>query len=246
MFLHSMEGHAAMPRINLRDNDADFKPEQPDPSGPENTPPQLGEYDDGQGRKAPWIVLAVVVVLIGAVVVALNQLHVIQLWGKKAPRVVEALQEPPPAMPEATASGAQAPGGEQAPAITEPTPLPTEPAVREQPSKGTTKGKGKKGSSAAAGSAEGGRIAEQPVPHAEGAAPGGVAVQLSSWPSKGRADRIASSLTTAGFHAYVAQADVNGKTWYRVRIGNYASQSEADAAIAELQRKGFEGAMIVK
>jgi cell division protein FtsN len=44
----------------------------------------------------------------------------------------------------------------------------------------------------------------------------------------------------------VAQADVNGKTWYRVRIGNYASQSEADAAIAELQRKGFEGAMIVK
>lgn len=239
-----------MPRINLRDHDADFKPEQPDPSGPESTPPQLGGYDDGQGRKAPWIVLAVVVVLIGAVVVVLNQFHVIQLWGKKAPRVVEALQEPPAAVPEAAAQGAQAPGGEQTPAVTEPTPLPTEPAASEQLSKGTTKGKGKKGSApaagTAAGSSAGGRIAEQPVTHAEGAAPGEVAVQVSSWPSKGSADRIASRLTAAGFHAYVAQAEVHGKTWYRVRVGNYASQGEADAAIAELQRKGFEGAMIAK
>src|SRR5512143_1241415 len=98
-----------MPRLNLRDHDQDFQPEDPEKSGSESNPPRLDDYDDGEGRKTPWIVLAAVVVLIGVVVVALNQFHVIQLWGKKPARVVESLETVPAATDTAGMAAQQAP-----------------------------------------------------------------------------------------------------------------------------------------
>jgi cell division protein FtsN len=234
-----------MPRLNLRDHDDDFKAEPPDQPGQEPNP-QPGEYDDGQGRRAPWIVLAVVAVLIGVVVVALNHFHVIQLWGKKVPHVVEALPETSPVTQESASPGAQPGVSEAAPPQAEPTPLPTEPA---KPKGKTKAGKRAAAASSAASAGEGGGTGEaagRGSLSAEGPAAGAVAVQVSSWPSRGTAGRIASRLTSAGFHAYVEKAEVNGKTWYRVRVGNYASNAEADAAVRDLQQKGFEGAIVVK
>ncbi len=231
-----------MPRINLRDHDQDFQPEEPEKSGSESTPPRLDEYDDGSGREAPWIVLAAVIVLIGVVIVALNQFHVIQLWGKKPARVVETLEPaaPPPAETSAAAAQETPPG----PSVTETTPLPTEPsggAAAAIP-KGGTKGRSPK----VRPSAETGGGSAAASPYAGQPAAGSYAVQISSWPAKGRADRIASRLGAEGFNAYVEQADVNGKTWYRVRVGKYGSAAEANAAVSSLKEKGYEGAILVK
>ncbi|HEX9006761.1 MAG TPA: hypothetical protein VF889_05675, partial [Bacteroidota bacterium] len=126
-----------MPRLNLRDQNQDLHPGNPGKAGSESNPPRLDDFDDGNGRKTPWIVLAAVVVLIGVVVVALNQFHVIQLWGKKPARVVESL-EPVPAPTETTAAAQQAPA-EPNPAVTEPTPLPTKPSGTAASSKGAAK-----------------------------------------------------------------------------------------------------------
>ncbi len=230
-----------MPRLNLRDQDQDLHPENPGKPGSDSNPPRLDDFDDGNGRKAPWIVLASVVILIGVVIVALNQFHVIQLWGKKPARVVESI-EPLPSPTETTAT-AQQPPAESNPAMTEPTPLPTKPSGVAASSKGAAKSRAPKQNPPA--ETDGGASAGSPSFSGAPSA-GSYAVQISSWPTKGPADRIASRLSTAGFNAYVEEGDVSGKTWYRVRVGKFATRAEANTAIANLTEKGYEGAVVVK
>lgn len=53
-------------------------------------------------------------------------------------------------------------------------------------------------------------------------------VQTGSFSDKGRADSAKETLGTKGIASLVETKDVNGKTYYRVRVGPYTSKNEAD------------------
>jgi DedD protein len=53
-------------------------------------------------------------------------------------------------------------------------------------------------------------------------------VQTGSFPSRTQADKAKEILAAKGLTAIIENGDVKGKTWYRVRIGPYTSQNEAD------------------
>ena len=62
----------------------------------------------------------------------------------------------------------------------------------------------------------------------------GWAVQVAAYPSLDEAQARVLSLREEGHDAYRIEAFVKGQTWYRVRIGPYASKSAAEAASGEL------------
>jgi DedD protein len=53
-------------------------------------------------------------------------------------------------------------------------------------------------------------------------------VQTGSFPSRTQADKAKEILAAKGLTAVIENGDVKGETWYRVRIGPYTSQNEAD------------------
>lgn len=66
---------------------------------------------------------------------------------------------------------------------------------------------------------------------------GGYQLQVSSFRTQGEADQFAVQLRARGHKAYVVEAHVPGRgTWFRVRIGPFASQHAAAS-----YRSGFEG-----
>ena len=73
---------------------------------------------------------------------------------------------------------------------------------------------------------------------AKDAGKGRFTLQLSSFQSRGEADAFVAELKKSGYAPTVAEANVEGKgTWFRVRLGGYASQTEAMAAKAEFEAK---------
>jgi cell division septation protein DedD len=73
--------------------------------------------------------------------------------------------------------------------------------------------------------------AEAPAGHE-----GGYQLQVSSFRTEGEAQAFADQLRARGHKAYVLQAHVQGRgTWYRVRIGPFATQHAASQ-----YRAGFE------
>jgi len=66
---------------------------------------------------------------------------------------------------------------------------------------------------------------------------GGYQLQISSFRTQAEADQFATQLRARNHKAYVTEAHVPGRgTWYRVRIGPFASQHAAAS-----YRAGFEG-----
>lgn len=66
---------------------------------------------------------------------------------------------------------------------------------------------------------------------------GGYQLQISSFRTQAEADQFATQLRARNHKAYVTEAHVPGRgTWYRVRIGPFASQHAAAS-----YRSGFEG-----
>jgi DedD protein len=53
-------------------------------------------------------------------------------------------------------------------------------------------------------------------------------VQTGSFPSRTQADKAREILAARGLTAVIENGDVKGETWYRVRVGPYTSQNEAD------------------
>ncbi|MDR3131342.1 MAG: SPOR domain-containing protein [Treponema sp.] len=53
-------------------------------------------------------------------------------------------------------------------------------------------------------------------------------VQTGSFPTKNQADKARDILAAKGLNTVIENGDVKGEIWYRVRIGPYTSQSEAD------------------
>jgi cell division protein FtsN len=63
----------------------------------------------------------------------------------------------------------------------------------------------------------------------------GFTIQLAAYPSPKEADELVASLRSAGFNeAFYQVAKVNGRTWYRVRVGIYGSRVEAESAAGRL------------
>ncbi len=60
-------------------------------------------------------------------------------------------------------------------------------------------------------------------------APGKYQLQVAAFQSRRDANRLASNLRKREHRAHVVQAVVKGSTWYRVRIGPFASRQEASA-----------------
>lgn len=62
-------------------------------------------------------------------------------------------------------------------------------------------------------------------------------VQIASYPAEGEAQKMAEQLKEKGFSAFYLPAQVNGKTWYRVSVGLFATQKEAQDHKSELMEK---------
>jgi DedD protein len=60
-------------------------------------------------------------------------------------------------------------------------------------------------------------------------------IQAASFSSRGRADELKSSLAQKGVAALIAVKDIDGKSWYRVRIGPYGTKAEADGWVARIK-----------
>lgn len=207
-----------MPRLNLKDESAEGDSFQDSEST--SAPPTLREVGSGGGGGglSPLILIFLIIAVLGLGVFALNHFGVIHLWGKKAVQVTEAFPEPvltEPSLQEPTGQtpqgGAPAPTTEAAaaPAV-EQTPQITPPS-REPAPRST--------------------VTTAPPPSGSG----NFTIQVSSWASKAKAEAEAGRLSAAGHNAYVEEGMVGGTTWYRVRVGRYASEREAKEAIEKMQ-----------
>ncbi len=61
--------------------------------------------------------------------------------------------------------------------------------------------------------------------------------QVNAYPDERSAKLIMDRLKSKGYNAYVSQVQNNGKTWYRVSVGKYASRDEAEQVLASLRSK---------
>ena len=64
---------------------------------------------------------------------------------------------------------------------------------------------------------------------------GGWAVQIASFPTADEADARVAALAQAGLKAYRVAAIADGQRWFRVRVGGYATEADANKAIPDLK-----------
>ena len=62
-------------------------------------------------------------------------------------------------------------------------------------------------------------------------------VQVGAFPNDRTSLDLAKRLRNAGYEAYVAQAHINGQTWYRVRVGRLTTRGQAKELQGLLMRK---------
>jgi DedD protein len=82
------------------------------------------------------------------------------------------------------------------------------------------------------------RVAPEPAPAGPRPVPAGTAswvVQVASLGSPAAAKGLQDRLRAKGYTAFVEQATVNGKRYYRVRVGPEVERARADSLAAELQ-----------
>ncbi|MDR1470313.1 MAG: SPOR domain-containing protein [Spirochaetaceae bacterium] len=72
-------------------------------------------------------------------------------------------------------------------------------------------------------------------------------VQIGSYTQKSSADRARASLSERGLVSVIFDGDVQGKIYYRVRVGPYVSQAEADYWLRFVKDiDGFENSQVWK
>lgn len=77
-----------------------------------------------------------------------------------------------------------------------------------------------------------------PAPSAPSGREGGYQLQVSSFRNQAEANQFADQLRTRGHKAYVSEAHVSGRgTWYRVRVGPFATQHAAAAYRVSFESK---------
>ncbi len=52
-------------------------------------------------------------------------------------------------------------------------------------------------------------------------------VQVSSWKTKEKADHQVELYQSTGQNAFLEEVNINGTLWYRVRVGNFSTLTEA-------------------
>ncbi len=83
-----------------------------------------------------------------------------------------------------------------------------------------------------------GKIAPPAPTSAPPAGTGAWAVQLSAYQDRAEADRFAAGLRDKGYAPYIVEANVAGKgTWYRVRLGRFASKDAANTYLSDFKRE---------
>ena len=67
-------------------------------------------------------------------------------------------------------------------------------------------------------------------------------IQAYSFQNKTRAEAIVSILKSQGYAAYILMSDLGEKgIWYRVRVGEYKNQKEAEQALEKLKKDEHDG-----
>jgi DedD protein len=70
-------------------------------------------------------------------------------------------------------------------------------------------------------------------------------VQTGAFSAKIRAEGAKESLADKGITSIIDDREVDGKTWYRVRVGPYTSETEARYWLALVQSiEGFDGSQV--
>jgi cell division septation protein DedD len=86
---------------------------------------------------------------------------------------------------------------------------------------------------------EGSETASAPVAPPRALPPGAKPynIQIEAVMDKSGADEMVTRLKSLGYNAQESKVALNGQTWYRVKVGPYASAEEATAAQNELRDK---------
>lgn len=71
-------------------------------------------------------------------------------------------------------------------------------------------------------------------------------LQLSSFKDKDEAQAFLDQIKAAGYAASMTKADVDGKQYYRVRMGTYSSVEAANDAKAEFEKSSKKSALVTK
>ncbi|WIG97079.1 SPOR domain-containing protein [Myxococcus sp. SDU36] len=82
------------------------------------------------------------------------------------------------------------------------------------------------------------RPAQPASPPAQAVKGGAFTLQLSAFQDRQEADRFAARLRDRGYAPYILTAEVAGKgTWYRVRMGSFASRDAATRYLSDFKRE---------
>jgi cell division protein FtsN len=71
-------------------------------------------------------------------------------------------------------------------------------------------------------------------------------VQLSSGRDRAAADQLVTQLEAAGFAARVLTVGERGETFFKVRVGGFATDERVRRERDELEMKGFSGGWIIE
>ena len=69
-------------------------------------------------------------------------------------------------------------------------------------------------------------------------------MQAGSFKSRDNADKARTTLAAIA-PVEVAEIEADGNTYFRVRVGPFADQMGADAALAKVNEAGYQGAKII-
>lgn len=86
---------------------------------------------------------------------------------------------------------------------------------------------------------------KQPVEKNDTQPAGRFEIQVAALKDPGIADQMVDRLKKRGYPSYRTVKNIAGKgTWYRVRVGVFKKQEEAEAALMKLKKDGFEAILL--
>jgi rare lipoprotein A len=91
------------------------------------------------------------------------------------------------------------------------------------------------------GSGSGKTVSNTPVDYDSGS----FAVQIGAFSAEQNAQRLAAEMRSRYGRAAVATTQVNGQRLYRVRVGDFKSLEQAEAALQNFVSSGFSGSYVV-
>ncbi len=155
----------------------------------------------------------------------------------KPPALATITELPPPDLLTSAERSGMGPGGSVAPV--EPAVAPPSAAPKPTPSPKPTTPKTAEAQKLAEAQkpAEASQEAAKPAEPAPKKSGAGWVFQVASLNERPKADAMAADLKAKGFPAFVETAEVNGKTYHRVRVGPRQERKQIDALAASVRDK---------